>query len=240
MDTNKKNRRWPRALAIVVSAVVLIVSLVQVIRIQQGYARARHEYEQLQLDEGPGEEKGAPAADALQAINADYTGWLWIEDTSISYPVVRGQDNQKYLTHTFMGNYNPAGSIFMDFRNEGDFSSFHTILYGHNMRDGSMFGSLKEYLDESFLQAHPIIEVHMANQRLQYRIFAVRQSDVYDAAYQTHFENEAALAAFAKEYGAPVGTSRMLTLSTCTNSADDTERLMVHAALESTLPTNMA
>ena len=73
----------------------------------------------------------------------------------ISYPIVQGEDDVYYLTHTFNNTENSAGSIFMETLNSADFSDVHTILYGHNMKNGSMFGTLMEYESPSYLVAHP-------------------------------------------------------------------------------------
>lgn len=85
----------------------------------------------------------------LQKINPDIVAWIRIDGLGIDYPVVQGEDNEHYLYYTFRGEANVAGSIFLDYRNKADFSDSKIILYGHNMKNGSMFGSLKKYQDES-------------------------------------------------------------------------------------------
>ena len=87
----------------------------------------------------------------LKAINEDIIGWIQIEGTEISYPIVKGIDNSYYLNHTVQKTYNIAGSIFLDYRNERDFSDSKNIIYGHNMKDGSMFHVLRNYLPLSLL-----------------------------------------------------------------------------------------
>ena len=82
--------------------------------------------------------------ESLKAINPDVKGWLYIEALDISYPVVQGPDNDAYLHTTYEGTSNFAGSIFLDYQNQGDFSDGNTIVYGHNMKNLSMFGKLKQ------------------------------------------------------------------------------------------------
>jgi sortase B len=80
----------------------------------------------------------------LKMINPDFIGILDVPDLGIRYPVVQGNDNEKYLNTTFEGKRNPAGCIFLDCENNPDMSDNNTFIYGHNMKDGSMFGSLKK------------------------------------------------------------------------------------------------
>jgi len=89
--------------------------------------------------------------DALRTLNPGTTGWIVVPDTGISYPMVQGSDNNRYLHHTFLGVRNNSGAIFLDFRNAADFSDPHTIIYGHNMRDGSMFAPLHGWDGNHFI-----------------------------------------------------------------------------------------
>ena len=86
--------------------------------------------------------------ESLKAINPDIIAWLQIEGTQISYPVMKGTDNDYYLHHTFEKNYNSAGSIFIEYTNSSDFQDCNTIIYGHNMRNGSMFGTAQKVFPE--------------------------------------------------------------------------------------------
>ena len=80
--------------------------------------------------------------EALRQVNPDVIGWVMIPDTKINYPILQGTDNDYYLGHTWQGVKNSVGSIFMEYRNTPDFTDYNTILYGHNMNDGSMFANL--------------------------------------------------------------------------------------------------
>ena len=87
---------------------------------------------------------------ALKSVNEDVVGWIYVEAVpSISYPIVHGTDNETYLHRTYEKNYNFAGTIFVDYENKGDFSDCNTLVYGHNMKNGSMFAQLKKFSQNS-------------------------------------------------------------------------------------------
>lgn len=92
--------------------------------------------------------------DSLLEENKDVVGWIYSEDTPINYPVLRGETNDTYLYHMIDGRYNSAGSIFMDTENKPDLSDFNTILYGHHMKNGSMFASLHKYKKQEYYDEH--------------------------------------------------------------------------------------
>jgi len=87
-------------------------------------------------------------------INDDQVAWLTIDDTTIDFPVMQADNNSKYLNMDPYGNYSLSGSIFVDYRCAGDFSNMFTLLYGHHMQNGAMFGALDNYKDATFFYAH--------------------------------------------------------------------------------------
>ena len=90
--------------------------------------------------------------DKLKSVNEDVVGWIYVDALpDISYPIVKGKDNQTYLHQTYEKNYNFAGTIFVDYENSGDFSDRNTLVYGHNMKNGSMFGHLKKFREDDKL-----------------------------------------------------------------------------------------
>ena len=91
----------------------------------------------------------------LKAVNPDVIAWIQILALDISYPVVQGKDNAYYLHHLFSGESNINGSIFVDCHNQPDFTDQNTIVYGHNMKNGSMFGTLDKYQDQTLFEQHP-------------------------------------------------------------------------------------
>ncbi len=92
--------------------------------------------------------------EALRESGPDIIGWLSLPDTAINYPVTQADDNEYYLRHLYDGTYNKVGCLFADYENKADFSDRNTIIYGHNMRDGSMFAMLNEYDEQSYFDTH--------------------------------------------------------------------------------------
>jgi len=168
--------------------------------------------------------------DELARINPDLVGWISIEG-HVEYPVVRGNNNNKYIYTTFTGQTNNAGAIFMDYRNRNGFEDEIVIIFGHRMGDGTMFTSLPGYLNRDFLRDNQIITITTRDgDELTYRIFSARQTDAWDTAYTISFTDTArAPSTFP---GAPANADRFLLLSTCTPSNNRDERIIVYAALE--------
>lgn len=115
---------------------------------------------------------------ALQAEHPDIIAWLYGEDTPIHDPVVQAQDNDYYLRRLLDGSWNTAGTLFLDYRNAPDFSDGRSIIYGHSMKDGSMFGSLLEYRDPAYYQAHP--SLYLLTPEGDYRVEFVAGYEVAD------------------------------------------------------------
>ena len=177
---------------------------------------------------------------SLKEINSDYIGWLYIPDTRIQYPIVQGADNEYYLTHTFDKTANSCGAIFMDMDNQSDFSSDNTLLHGHNMKNGSMFGTLRKYKDQAHWEQHPYIWIIKEHTAAKYEIFSTEVTDVFSDVYTLEFGSEESFQKFLNnrknawssyETGVDVTTSdKILTLSTCTSAAEN-ERRVVFAKL---------
>lgn len=115
---------------------------------------------------------------ALLDENADCIGWLKIDGINISYPVVQGKDNEFYLHHDFQKNYAICGTLMLDFRNDIDAGQEHLIIYGHQMKDGSMFKQLNGYKIEEFYHEHKGITLYLKNQKYQYEVAAVYVTNV--------------------------------------------------------------
>ena len=180
------------------------------------------------------DEQGSPAIAEFDLmmleINPDFVCWIYIHGTNVDYPVVRAKNNEKYLDLTFFGERNRHGAIFMDYRNVGEFVP-HIIIYGHNTRDGSKFGSLRYFLEDDFLQNYPIITITTNGRIVKYKIFSARLTDVYDPAYFLDFSEPGSFRAFLERIDAPPDASQIITLSTCVSRGRDYERLIVQGAL---------
>lgn len=173
---------------------------------------------------------------ALKEINPETAGWIEIPDTIISYPFVHTNNNDYYLSHTFSNQENSAGSIFMEAANSPDFNDFHTILYGHNMKNGSMFAALRDYSGPDFYENHPYIYIDLENGTHCYEIFSCHEADTADICFSTGYVADGAYASFLNSLKSsslydtgvePDGTVPSLTLATCTKQGS--KRFVVHA-----------
>ena len=178
---------------------------------------------------------------ALRDKNAETLGWILIPGSTISYPVMHGQDNSYYLSYAWNKTRSFVGSIFLDYRNSGDWSDFNSIVYGHNMRDGSMFSTLKSYEDPAFWQRCPLIYIADGQTIRRYHIFAAYEVSVEGLTYSREFGGEQEKQAFidyclaqsAYDTGVvPTPEDSILTLSTCTGRGNNTTRWVVQALLE--------
>lgn len=108
-------------------------------------------------DSGPELAEPAPVSidfNALLSECPDVQGWIYCEDTAINYPVVQGRDNGQYLRHAYTGGYAVAGSIFVESVNSPGFTDANTVVYGHHMKDGSMFACLSDWSEQDFYESH--------------------------------------------------------------------------------------
>lgn len=122
--------------------------------------------------------------DGLRAINKDIVAWIQIPGIGVDYPVVQGDDNEYYLHHTFEGKANIAGSIFLDYRNRPDFMGSKVILYGHHMKDGSMFSNLRKYQDDEFRKKQGRVILYLPDKTLEWEVAECRQVSVWDLVYE--------------------------------------------------------
>jgi sortase B len=121
-----------------------------------------------------------PAMKAVWEQNNDFAGWLRIRDTIIDYPVMfRPDDWGFYVRRNFVGEDDNAGTLFIDENNTLDPRSTNLIIYGHDMRNGTMFGSLIKYTDKDFFLQHPIIEFTTLYERNEYEIVSVFKSRIF-------------------------------------------------------------
>lgn len=174
---------------------------------------------------------------SLQNVNEDIVGWVYVEAMpDISYPIVRGTDNEYYLKRTAEKKKNKAASIFMDYRNNADFTDAMTVLYGHNMKNGTMFGNLKDFQEKEAYKTSPYIWILTPDRTYRYEIFSVRDVDEQDSLYaldlvpgdmQKSYMEDAQEKSDIETTASFTGTEKLLTLSTCTKN--DRVRLVVQA-----------
>ena len=166
----------------------------------------------------------------MREINPDYLCWIKIEDTVINYPVVRGRDNDEYLNMSFHGESNTYGALFMDYRCVGEYVP-HIIIYGHNVRQGDLFGGLRNFLNEDYMEQHPTITLKVNDEIFEYEIFAARQTNIEDPAYFLDFSEPGAFSDFLERNDAPEDALQIITLSTCVSGNNRQERVIIQAAL---------
>ena len=181
--------------------------------------------------------------DEYKDIYPDIVGWISIENIKVDYPVVQSPDPAdpfKYLDLSPDEKSSKHGAIFLDIRNSSDASDRHTIIYGHNMKDGSMFGQLNMYLKRTFFNDHLIIRYDTLYQELEWEVFNVFITDTDFYYIETYFDSDEQFVNLIqqcvyKSYYHDNQTvispeDRILTLSTCTNKIND-GRLVVQARL---------
>lgn len=172
----------------------------------------------------------------MYSINNDYEAWIYIADTKINYPIVQGTDNDFYLNHTFYKEPVFSASLFIDYRIESGAEGKNVIVYGHNMKDGSMFAALKRFRQKEFRQRHPSFSVYTSTGAYEYQVFATYTTSPESVAYTVGFANDEEFMNYINivknwsdvDYGVEVtAQDKIITLSTCVN--DNVDRYVVHA-----------
>ena len=170
----------------------------------------------------------------LQEVNEDIVGWLRVRALDISYPVVQGEDNDFYLHRTFEKTDNFAGCLFMNCDNAPNYTDQNTIIYGHNMKNGSMFGKLKQFREEETFNKSKYFWIFTKDLIYQYRIFSAYVVNKTGLNYQTFFTEDEFEQLLETAYASSEvdnsnvtveKTDRIVTLSTCTG--DDATRFVV-------------
>ena len=217
------NRQILRIIGIAVCIAVFLFALFNIISIIQNYREIDRTYNEAVRDYTriPSQEERLNAVpdvdfEELTAQNDDIIGWIFIEGTDVSYPVLCGRDNQQYLFQSYEKKYLTAGSIYIDYRCSRDFTDSRTVIYGHNMHNGSMFGKLDKFTKESYMKEHPYVYILLpSGETLKYEVKKAYKADVE-----------------GKVYDLPSGAAqnpedRKLYLSTCTEDSSDTQRFVV-------------
>ena len=116
----------------------------------------------------------------LMKLNKDVVGWITIFDTHISYPVVQGKDNQEYLNKDVFGKFSFSGSIFLDYRNACDFTDSYSIIYGHHMEYGAMFGDVVEFKNDDYFQEHKTGALFLVDDTYKITLFACVETQEFN------------------------------------------------------------
>lgn len=228
--------------------IVFVYSAYELIQYAKIYAGTEQELEQVQqlyeethdLQE-PQSQLIQPRFEKLQqTINENIIGWISVPNSQLNNPVMYSGDNDYYLHHNYLDEESRAGSIFMDFRNDVEELGRHTILYGHVMRNGSMFGELAKFAEQSYADEHSVITFSTLYENYELQVFAAYETTTDFYYIETNFTDDVAFNQFLTEIQRRsvitmpidvVATDQILTLSTCTTSTADNERFVVHAKL---------
>ena len=173
----------------------------------------------------------------LKEINKDVVAWLKVNGTNVEYTVVKTKNNSYYLNHNFEKKYNRAGWPFVDYKNKIDGTDKNIIVYGHNRKDGSMFGTLKNILTDEWLnnEENRNIIFITENEEIHYEVFSVYKIEAEDYYIQTSFKTgefqkfvETLKQRSIKDFGIELSEEdQILTLSTCANN--NQYRVVLHA-----------
>lgn len=177
----------------------------------------------------------------LQKVNSDILGWIVMPNTIVSYPLVQAADNDFYLYRTWKKSDSIVGSIFMDSLCSPDLSDFHTLIYGHNMNNGSMFGTLKKFKTLEYWQTHQNFMISTDDGVYTYKIFSAFEANLTDPVFMVKINRDdekqmlidCAVTKSAIAIGmVPTTEDQIVTLSTCTGRGHET-RWVVLGILES-------
>ena len=179
--------------------------------------------------------------DLLLAENSDVAGWLYCEDTPINYPVLRSADNEDYLHRDLNRKYLYSGSLFTDYRCEGAGIDRNHIIYGHNMKNDTMFGTLDEWADQEYYEAHPVLWLLTPEQDYKIEVLAAYHTTANSDTYLIFPELGAEFSAYITAMAAqsviqsaiqPEANTKYVLLSTCADSySSDNKRFVVHGKL---------
>ena len=194
----------------------------------------------LQFKPAAGDPDSNPTLAELQAINPDVLGWLTIDDTHIDYPVVIGETDMEYVNKDVYGDFALSGSIFLDSDNARDLSDAYTLVYGHHMDNGAMFGDVVEFVNTDYFESHPSGTLYLPDATYTIEIFACVQVDafdsmIYDPLAQNgdvsellHYVDEIAV---QSRYIGVQPTDKVIGLSTCAE-AETNGRVVIFGRLD--------
>ena len=207
------------------------------------------EIEVLEESEVVEEEKAELPIDfeGLWEINPEIYAWIRVPDTNIDYPVLQHlEDNQSYyLTRDIYGNSNQAGSIYTEYYNSRDFQEPNTVLYGHNMKNGSMFHNIRYFADREYFDEHEELYIYLPDKIMKYQIIACYEYDDRHLLGSFDFQDEEVYAQYLEEIMNPrsmyamiregvelTTEDKLVTLSTCVANKPNNRRLLQAVLVE--------
>ena len=253
---NKKGRRkkYLTSLIFIILIIIFLYSAYHLINIFIGYKEGDDAYDDINIVfqspdthdenniiENPKGEEKQPREEwtwnfpKMLEINKDTKGWIK-QGNKLSYPVLQTKDNNYYLTHLPNGKGNKAGSLFIDYRISQGLEDRHSIIYGHNMKNKSMFGSLIGYYKESYYKNNKTFDIYIKEKHYIYEVFAAYETPEVSDTYSYGFANDEVFneyliksrkkSIYNTEFRELTSVDKIITLSTCTED-DDTKRFVV-------------
>ncbi len=241
----KKNKRYKKViLNIIIYMILLFVLIYSGIKIFKWYKdktnnnKIAEQIKSTVIVEDKNEEEYTVDFKKLKEQNNETVAWIKVNNTNVEYPVVRATNNSFYLNHSFDKSKNSAGWIFADYRNKFDGTDKNIIIYGHNMRDDSMFGSLKNILNSDWYdnEENTNITLYTENEKSIYKVFSIYKIESEDYYIKTEFSNDNEFEKFIetlkkrsiKNFNIDISKEdSILTLSTCANN--NKYRVVLHA-----------
>lgn len=171
----------------------------------------------------------------IQAQNKDIVAWLYCPDTPINYPVVQSENNDDYLRMLTDGRQNTAGTLFIDYRNSRGLSDWNTMIYGHNMKNQSMFGTIPNYKKQSYYEEHPVMYLLTPDRDYKVLLFSgyitTTEDNIFHFSVTETEKEELALicmehSVFASEIK-PGRGDHFLTLATCSYESEDARFVLI-------------
>ena len=247
----RKIRKFIGTLFLLAAGILLFLAFQQ----WRVYQEGNDEYKEIvseNTDSDPPKNTDTPSTeddfsvdwDSLRSKNPDIVGWIRMDPT-VNYPIVKGADNSFYLHHGFNRSYNINGCIFMHYQNKKDWSDRNTIVYGHNMNSGVMFGNNDYYMDKSYAKTHPYFYIYVPEGRYRYKIFDTIVTNDATEPYEISFLSDddfnkwLSKMSGIKKYGldTQVATDdKIVTLSTCTSHGK--KRFIIQGVLDAYMDNN--
>ncbi len=235
-------REWIRKVLLIICVCVFCYSAYQLISIYLNYKEIEDQTTELIDTYVNTDDEDDPLTriidfDALLERNEDVIGWLYIPDTNIDEPILKGEDNDTYIHTSIDGEYLSAGCVFVEEINSNDYSDDMTIIYGHNMRNGSRFHDIRYYEDEDYYKEHQTVYIYTLDGNVNiYEIFSAKVVDPEDECYTTVINDYTSYVETAQsdaQMTSYIDTSNqkpLIMLSTCW-SQTNTKRNIVFAYL---------
>ncbi|MGG5460604.1 class B sortase [Clostridium sp. B9] len=239
-----KNNRSRKIISIVLIIIIVFCGL-KIFQKYRGYYVDSKNYENLKtlspltdsaLNANPNEnQEDSTHEKNLKNINSDYAFWIKVDGTNIDFPVVQGKDNDFYLKHDFNKEKSFSGSIFVDYRNDIN-EDQNLIIYGHNMRNDTMFAQMKQFKNENFFNANKYITLYRHGVKKQYEIFSIYLTNAKDLKLVPKFSNNEEFYDYEKEQAEKsifkrdiefTPEDKIITLVTCGYDFDDARIVVV-------------